>query len=153
MEHEVSSAVRLGVMLIAVSAVLGIVMVTVIIGLGIGNSASIKATSVSDSVGSAQLRSLSGREDIIMPKAAAYALIAQEEGHIVDLTLVDTTGGTTRVTTNKTGKWQALGVITGEFVSAQDSFGDKLSGKVKVEVTKAENDSGYSIVLTDQNAY
>ena len=71
MDKEVSMAVELGVILIAISAVIGIIWFTVFMGQGIANDASTEATLIASSTEIGVLEDLKNKENV-MPASAAY---------------------------------------------------------------------------------
>lgn len=74
MDKEVSMAVELGVILVAISAVIGIIWFTVFMGQGIANDASTEATLIASSTEIGVLEDLKNKENV-MPASAAYSIL------------------------------------------------------------------------------
>lgn len=140
MEYEVGAATRLGVMLIAIAALISIVWVTVKMGNGIKNESFNEADHIQTSVEQSQLRSLQYKEDVIIPKAAVYNLVAQCSNNIDKLVYTDDTGAETTVTFGES-RWEATGKINGQFLAIEDVLENEMVGKAKVYVEKSGTDA------------
>lgn len=74
MDREISMAVEIGVVLIAISAVIGILWFTVFMGQGIANDAAAEATVVASSTETGVMEDLKNKDNI-MPASAAYNIL------------------------------------------------------------------------------
>lgn len=155
MEREVSSAVSLATSLIAMSIVITLVMYTVIIGNNFKESVFEGSAQIQTELSSGQLNSLCGGDIKIMPKAAIYAILAQEHSSINSLTytkMTDLASGAVTIVTMEpasNGRWSDKhGGIDTEFVYPEDVMSNELNGKVTVEVEK--NSYGtFDIIVKD----
>ena len=84
MEKETSGMLTLAATLLLVSAVLSIVMFTVWIGQTIRADFIESATDTQNLLSTGQLRSLAGRDPVVMPKATAYALLTQDSKGVIE---------------------------------------------------------------------
>ena len=146
MEREVSSATRIGVMLIIMAAFINIVWFTVKLGMVLGNDQYEQASKLSESVEVTQLKSLEGNDGIIVPAAAAYNLVAQESSGI-SLLKCNLDGDDFEVKFGAS-RWEKykLGIVQNEYFSIEESLKDHLSGKVIIEVSKSEANDGTFVV-------
>ena len=129
MEKETSGMLTLAATLLLVSAVLSIVMFTVWIGQTIRADFIESATDTQNLLSTGQLRSLAGRDPVVMPKATAYVLLTQDSKGVKSLTIDGRPS-------------------TSEFPS--DDLAKDLTGRVTMEVI--ESDPGYyDIIITEIN--
>lgn len=145
MEREVSSVARLGVMLIAMAALISIVWVTVRMGNSVKADTYENASKLRTTVETTQLKSLNGKDDVVVPKAAAYNLVNQEKNNISVLEYTDEYGNKTVVEFGN-DYWEATGAINGQYLSIEDILEDRMQGKARVFVNKTETDT-YKIAI------
>lgn len=126
MEKEISTSVHISVALILISAVCGIVIYTIIVGNQMKQEAIDKATDMQVGVSTSQLSSLAGTTKII-PKAAAFAIIVQEEQGIRKLT---------------------YNTIESDPFDPARELAKSLDGKVEITVSKVEK-GYYDIIIKD----
>lgn len=74
MDKEVSMVVELGVVLIAIAAVIGIIWFTVFMGEGIANDAASEASLISSSTEMGVMEDLKNKDNV-MPTSAAYSIL------------------------------------------------------------------------------
>lgn len=150
MEREASSMLSISIMMLALAALIGIVWYTVYIGNVAKGDAYTAGVKFRNSVAASQLSSIMYKEDIVVPKAAAFNLITQENEHISSLIYVESTGNTTTTWTVSFGKdcWEAKsGSKVKKYAYLQDILSEKLGGKVEMYVEPYN--STYVITITD----
>lgn len=147
MEREVSSALSIGITLIAVAALISIVWVTVLIGNNIKVSAYNEGSELQSRIQSSQLSSLKYIEGTVMPKAAIYNLLTQENQYISKLNYTDEFGNASVVKFG-TKTWQSTGSIVQNFASLQDILALDMTGKSEIYVEPAGDDT-FEVSVTD----
>jgi hypothetical protein len=145
MEREVSTFVKISVTMILLAALITIVMVTVDIGLSVGDSASEEGTRINNSIMSSELKSLAYIEDLVLPKAAAYNLLAQENKYVSKLIYTGDEG--TSTITYGENSWVSKGVTNKSYNFLQDVLAEDLTGKVKLYVEN-NTDGTYTVTVT-----
>lgn len=146
MEREVSSVARLGVMLVAIAALLSIVWVTIMMGNQISGGAYEEAAKLQANLEQTQLKSLNNKDAIAIPKAAIYNLLAQSSANIAKLEYTDDLGGVTVVTPGP-DKWEATGALSGSYLAIEDVLENELIGKALIYVEKSSDES-YIVQVT-----
>lgn len=149
MENEVSAVSRIAVMLVAMAALIGIVWVTIVMGNDLKNNTYNEASIMVNDVGNAQMSSLSGSGETLMPKAAAYALINQSKSNVVKLEYTDNNGVLTTVTYGD-NSWEATGGKPGYYLGIADILKDELQGKAKVTIEEY-GDALYKVSIISVN--
>lgn len=120
---------QLAATLLLVSVVLSIVMFTVWLGQDIRANFIESTTDTHNLISTGQLRYLAGRDNVVMPKATAYAILTQDSKGIKSLTIDGTPS-------------------TSEFPS--EELTKNLTGRVTMEVTEADH-GYYDVVITRIN--
>lgn len=147
MEREVGQAASIAITLLAISALISIVWVTLVIGNSVKINAADEGNKIRNNMATSQLKSLKNTENTIIPLAAAYNLISQESGVVNSLTITDKAGYTSYVNFVE-GKWVLSGARTGSFMSLESVIADDISGKVEIEVIQSEADT-FDVKLTE----
>lgn len=147
MEREVSSAVQLSVMIIAVSVLISLVMYTIILGNEFKTSVYEGGSTLVTELNSSGLRSLADRNGQLMAKASIYSILCREHDYVSELhyTKLNSLGlieSTERLKPDKQGLWG------GKYVYPEDVLSSSLSGKAKVVVSSTST-SGYRVEITD----
>lgn len=150
MDREVASTINLATILIAISAVLLIIMYTVMVGNELKLNLIDKGVNVQAQLESSQLQSLNGKEPKVLPKAAVYTMMAKEKNYIESLFAY----GVTYVIDSK-GLWvdenyKDMGSVEGvsKYIFPEDIILNNMKGKAIIEVEK--NDTGmYAIKLSE----
>ena len=159
MEKEVSSAVNLSVMLIAMTVVLSMVMYTVYVGNGLKSYLIEDAVQMQEGIATGQLNSLSGGDPKIMPKSSIYYILTKEYTGVRSLyyEYEDADGNAMggMHTVNGKGYWAVDGSITAEkqFLFPADAINENsLDGKVLVDIERLDRGQ-YNITITDVNIH
>lgn len=147
MEREVSSALSIGITLIAIAALISIVWVTVIIGNSVSVNAYNEGSKIQSKIQSSQLNSIRYEEEIVVPKAAAYNLLTQEDRYVSKLHFTDEFGNQSIVKFGESS-WESTGSIVKKFTSLQDILALDMTGKVEIYVEPAGNDT-FEVYVTD----
>ncbi|MBR1453187.1 MAG: hypothetical protein IJ593_00860 [Lachnospiraceae bacterium] len=140
MEREVSDVVKLSATLILIAAVITLVWLTVAVGNTVKSDSYIEASSVETAIENSQLNSLKYKTDLIIPKAAIYNLLYQEEQNIVQVKYDKV------VYTFKNDLWVASD-NSKSYRFIQDIISSGLSGKAALNVH--QNSSGTYEVIID----
>ena len=150
MEKEVSSVTRLGIMLIAMSALIGLVWVTVKIGVSFGDNQYKMGANVVNSAESSQIKSLCGKENVIMPTAAIYNMIAQESSSVSKLIKFDKNGTKEYEITYSDDNWVLRyrnGAPSEYYSTIEGKLEKDLTGRQKIAVDLGTDDT-YVVTLT-----
>lgn len=147
MEREVSSALSIGITLIAIAALISIVWVTVMIGNSVKVDAYNEGAEIQSKIQSSQLSSIKYVEGIVIPKAAAYNLLTQENQYVSKLHYTDEYGNESLVEFGDR-TWASTGSIVKKFASLQDILALDMTGKVDIYVEPASDDT-FEVHVTD----
>ena len=130
MEREVSAAILIAVALVLMSALIGLVMYTVVIGNEVRADAFESAVNLQESISSGYYDDMVGKNNII-PASAAYSLLLKGENIV------------TKVTNKITGEVDEPGSIGNSILA-------HLRGKVSLEVTRTDSEL-YEITVHEED--
>ena len=86
MEREVSHAIELGAVMMAIAALLSIVWFTVFMGRGLANDMTVEASNIAGQVSVVALDEIEAKGGEEMPAAAAYSIIKTYDSYINNYT-------------------------------------------------------------------
>lgn len=147
MEREVSSAMSIGITLVALAALISVIWVTVLIGNSVKVDAYNEANDIASNIASSQMYSIKYKEDIVMPKAAAYSLLTLESNYVSELKYTDISGNSSIVIYSN-DSWKSSGYINKNLTSLQDILTNNMTGKVELYVEPLGDDT-FTVEITD----